>query len=97
MSAAHYRIIEHDGGWAYTAQGVYSETFQTHDRALAAARRAAAEQRAPGETRAIEYQDASGEWRVELAEGHDRPLTDVEDPSRHPRPDARGKTAADRS
>lgn len=79
MSHVHYKIIRHDGGWAYTALGVFSETFATHDRALAAARRAAGEQRVSDETRAIEYQDASGEWRVELAGGHDRPITDVED------------------
>jgi len=78
MSAAHYKVIEHDGGWAYVSQGVYSETFRSHDAALAAARRAAREQRVPGPEAAIEYQDASGTWRVELAGGQDRPLTDVE-------------------
>ncbi len=79
MSHAHYKIVEHDGGWAYVSQGVYSETFPNHDSALKAANRAAAEQRAPGDTAAIEYQDASGQWRTELAAGGDRPFTDVED------------------
>jgi hypothetical protein len=78
MSHVHYRVIEHDGGRAYVSQGVYSETFPGHDAALAAARRAAAEQRAPGRDETIEYQDEAGVWRLERASGHDRPITDVE-------------------
>jgi hypothetical protein len=79
MSAEHYRIIEHDGGWAYTALGVYSETFPSHDAALAAARRAAAEQSVSDEARMIEYQDETGAWRVERAAGDDRPLVEIDD------------------
>jgi hypothetical protein len=78
MSHVHYRVVEHDGGWAYVSQGVYSETFHSHDAALAAARRAAGEQRAPGRDETIEYQAADGVWRTERASGHDRPITDVE-------------------
>ena len=48
-------------------------------RALGAARRAAAEQRAPGQTESIEYEDEKGKWHKELALGSDRPETDVED------------------
>jgi hypothetical protein len=73
-----YRIVEHDGGWAYQVDGVYSETFHTHDAARAAAHRAAGEQRAPGDEVGITWEDASGQWHEELAEGHDRPQTDVE-------------------
>ncbi|MGI8841866.1 MAG: DUF2188 domain-containing protein [Caulobacteraceae bacterium] len=79
MTEIHYRIVEHDGGWAYRLGDVFSETFPTHDAALAAARRVAAEQRVPGETRAIQYQDASGGWHTELATGDDRPAVDIED------------------
>jgi Uncharacterized protein conserved in bacteria (DUF2188) len=79
MSEERYRIVEHDGGWAYTALGVYSETFRTHDQALAAARRVAAEQALPDRMRMIEYQDETGAWRVEIASGDDRPAVDVED------------------
>ncbi|MGI9169439.1 MAG: DUF2188 domain-containing protein [Caulobacteraceae bacterium] len=79
MSEIHYRIVEHDGGWAYALDGVFSETFPNHDAALAAARRVAAEQRVPGETHAIEYQDAAGLWRTELAAGDDRPVVDIDD------------------
>ncbi|HEX5508008.1 MAG TPA: hypothetical protein VFX37_05845, partial [Pseudolabrys sp.] len=60
-------------------QGVFSETFATHAEALEAARRAATEQRMPGHTEAIEYEDANGRWHTETASGGDRPETDVED------------------
>ena len=37
MSRVIYEVVEHDGGWAYRAGGVYSETFSTHDLARQAA------------------------------------------------------------
>lgn len=77
MSHLTYRIVRHDGGWAYTAEGVYSETFPTHDAARAAAQRAAGEQRVSGDTTGIVYEDAGGVWREELSDGTDRPATDV--------------------
>jgi hypothetical protein len=79
MSHVTYKIVEHDGGWAYTVDGVFSEPFPNHAAALAAARRAAAEQRVPGRTEVIEYETADGKWRSETAAGNDRPETDVED------------------
>ena len=60
MSHVTYKIVQHDGGWAYTVDGVFSEAFATHAAALAAAKRAAAEQRVPGRTEAIEYETADG-------------------------------------
>lgn len=78
MAHFTYHVLEHDGGWAYQADGVYSETFPTHDVARAAAKRAAGEQRAPGDTAGITWEDAQGQWHEELADGHDRPDTDVE-------------------
>ena len=78
MTHVTYEIVEHDGGWAYRAEGVYSETFPTHDAARRAAERAAAEQRLPGDTTGITYEDERGRWREEIAEGDDRPSTDVE-------------------
>jgi len=29
MSKITYRVVKHDGGWAYEANGTYSEQFQT--------------------------------------------------------------------
>lgn len=79
MAHVTYKIVQHDGGWAYTAQGVFSEPFPTHEEALFAARRAAAEQRVPGHTESIEWEDANGKWHSETAPGSDRPDTDVKD------------------
>lgn len=73
-----YEIVEHDGGWAYKAAGTFSETFATREDAVGAAKRAAAEQAVPGPTEAIEFEDESGHWHTELADGGDRPEAHVE-------------------
>ncbi len=78
MAKVTYEIVEHDGGWAYRVNGVYSEPFPTHDLARKAAERAAQEQLAPGETTPISYEDEKGRWHDEVAKGSDRPETDVE-------------------
>jgi len=79
MTHITYKIVRHEDGWAYTVDGAFSESFPTHAEALEAARRAAAEQRQPGNTEAIEFEDESGKWHSEVALGSDRPDTDVED------------------
>lgn len=78
MAKITYHIVEHDGGWAYKVDGVFSEAFPSHDSARAAAQRAALEQHVPGETRTITWEDENGKWHEELARGDDRPETDVE-------------------
>jgi Uncharacterized protein conserved in bacteria (DUF2188) len=77
MSKVTYEIVEHDGGWAYRVDGVFSETFPSHDAARHAAERAAKEQHVPGETTGISYEDRQGRWHDEVASGTDRPDTDV--------------------
>jgi hypothetical protein len=77
VAKEHYKVVEHDGGWAYKAEGVFSETFPTKAAAQAAADRAAVAQRVPGKSEEIEYQDEKGKWHIEHAEGDDRPDTDV--------------------
>ena len=79
MAHVTYKVVRHEDGWAYTVGGVFSESFATHALALAAARGAAAEQRVPGQTETIEYEDENGRWHTERALGGDRPQTDVED------------------
>ena len=76
MVQVTYEIVEHDGGWAYSA---VSESCPTHDHALSAARAAATEQVQPGHTEVIEYEDENGCWHVEIAPGRDRPQTAVKD------------------
>ena len=77
MTKITYEIVEHDGGWAYRVDGVFSEPFPSHDMARAAAERAAREQIVPGDTTPISYEDNDGRWHDELAAGRDRPDTDV--------------------
>ncbi|WP_230534409.1 DUF2188 domain-containing protein [Microvirga roseola] len=77
MANVQYEIVDHDGGWAYKVEDVYSEPYPTYDEARSAAERAAAEQKVPGETAAIEYQGEDGRWHDEIAGGQDRPATDV--------------------
>jgi len=77
MTHVVYKIVEHDGGWAYQSGGVYSETFKDRDAARRAAKRVAREQRVPGGSEEIQYEDENGVWKTEHADGHDRPDTDV--------------------
>ena len=77
MARIHYRIVTHDGGWAYKLNDVFSESFSSKSAALAAAKRVASEQRVPGDTTHIEYQDEAGTWHSELSEGDDRPDAEV--------------------
>lgn len=79
MSDITYHVIEHDGGYAYKAGDTISETFASHDEALRAARIAAGEQRTPGTTETIAYQDSRGRSHVETADGNDRPEAKVDD------------------
>ena len=73
-----YKIIKHDGGWAYTVNGTFSEAFPTRAAAREAAKRAAAEQQVTGATAHIEYEDDQGRWHTEVDPGSDRPHTRVE-------------------
>ena len=43
MRTITYRVVKHDGGWAYEVNGTYSEPYPTRDDARTAAQRAAAE------------------------------------------------------
>ena len=79
MSDVTYEIVQHDDGWAYKVNGVFSETYPTHSAALAAAQAAAQEQEIPGHSETIEYEDEKGKWHIETASGRDRPHTVVKD------------------
>lgn len=79
MSEVTYEIVEHDGGWAYKVDGVFSEPFPSHAAALAAAQAAAEEQTVPGDTEVIEYEDEKGKWHTETVSGRDRPATIIKD------------------
>lgn len=77
MAKVVYHIVEHDGGWAYKLADVFSETFPNREAAMAAAKRAAAEQQVGGADDEIQYQDADYSWHEEHSEGGDRPQAEV--------------------
>ena len=78
MSTITYKVVKHDGGWAYEANGTYSESFSTRDLARKAAKLAAGEQATPGETTKFSYEDEKGRWHNEVDSGSDRPKATVE-------------------
>ena len=78
MKKITYTILKHDCGWAYRAEGTFSETFASHGDAHMAACRAALKQRRPGVTSGISWEDAHGKWHAELSDGDDRPVVGVE-------------------
>jgi len=85
MTRIVYDIVEHDGGWAYKLDDVFSETFDTKEQATAAAEDVAARQQLSGDDEAIQYQDEHGAWREEHAPGTDRPGVEVDsDDTGHP-------------
>jgi hypothetical protein len=62
MKKIAYRVVKHDSGWAYQANGTYSEQFRTRDAARKAARLAATERAAANGTASSSYEDKSGQW-----------------------------------
>ena len=78
MTRIIYEVVEHDGGWAYRVDGVFSETFPSHDMGRRAAERAAREQAVPGATTGISYEDKDGRWHDEVSRGDDRPDPEVQ-------------------
>jgi len=78
MTRVIYSVVEHDGGWAYKVDEVFSETFPTREAAATAAKRAAREQITPGPTEVIDYEDERGRWHQETARGDDRPTVEVQ-------------------
>ena len=95
MVQVKYQVVEHNGGWAYKVEDVFSETFPTHEEAHAAAAAAAERQRLAGRTEVIEYEDPSYKWHQEVANAGDRPETTVEDEAADAEESA-GTTAATR-
>lgn len=79
MAKVTYAIVEHDGGWAYRVDGTFSESFPTREAAHLAAVRAALEQRQPGTSTGITWEDERGRWHAEISPGSDRPDVEVDD------------------
>lgn len=80
MTTITYEIVPHEDGWAFKLGDTLSETFPSHDAALAAAKRVAKEQESPdGEPAAISWEDDKGRWHDEVSAGDDRPDVEIED------------------
>ena len=77
MTKITYKIVEHDGGWAYKVGDVFSEPFPSHDEARRAAEHAAHQHVVPGEATVISYEDKDGRWHDEQSAGSSRPETEV--------------------
>ena len=79
MSEVTYEIVEHDGGWAYKVDGVFSEPFPTHAAALAAAQAAAAEQGSPAtpSRSSSRTRKASGTQKLRAAATARRPTSRI--------------------
>src|ERR1700730_2992027 len=69
MTRIIYEVVEHDGGWAYQVDGVFSETFPSHDLARAAADRAAKEQIVPGDAMGFRTKIRHRRWYDEASPG----------------------------
>jgi Uncharacterized protein conserved in bacteria (DUF2188) len=78
MSKIIYRVVRHDGGWAYTADGTFSELFRTREAARKALKVAASERVVPGETVKVSYDAEKGRWHSEADSGTDRPNARVD-------------------
>ncbi len=79
MAIVAYHVVEHDGGWAYTVDGVSRKRFRPMRRRSRppSAPRPSSARRAP--PKRSNMKPAAGKWRVEHAEGADRPATEVID------------------
>jgi hypothetical protein len=73
VSKIIYRVVKRMGGWAYEANGTYSESFRTRDSARKAAKVAASEQATPGRTTQVTYEDQNGDWPTAVDRSTDCP------------------------
>ena len=76
MGAITYKVVRHDGGWAYRANETSSDA--TREAAPKAARVAASEQAAPGQTAKISFEGEKGHWYTQVDGGTDRRVTKVQ-------------------
>ncbi len=72
MSKIIYKVVKHDGAWAYEMNGTYSAKFPTREAARKAAKLAASEQATPGDTTPATF---AGNYRAPSESGRKRTLT----------------------
>jgi len=59
MIKTFFKVVKHDDGWVYEANGAYSQSFRTREAARKAARMAASEASA---TTSLPREDNDEEW-----------------------------------
>jgi hypothetical protein len=59
MNKVTFKIVKHDDGWAFEANGAHSQHFRTREAARTAARLAASTASA---TTRLSHEDKDGEW-----------------------------------
>ena len=62
MNKITYRVVKHNGGWAYENGGTYSEQFRTREAARKAARLAAAGHASAYATAPRTSEGEEGQW-----------------------------------
>jgi hypothetical protein len=62
MSKITYRVVKHNGGWAYETDGTCSEQFRTREAARKAARLAASGHASAYATAARTSESEEGQW-----------------------------------
>ena len=62
MSKITYRVVKHNGGWAYETDGTCSQQFRTRDAARQAARLAAAGHASAYATTPRTSESEEGQW-----------------------------------
>ena len=63
MGKIIFKIVKHDDGWVYEANGTHSQHFRTREAAREAARKAARlAANAASETTLLSHEDKEGEW-----------------------------------
>jgi len=60
MIKTNFKVVKHDDGWVYEANGAQSESFRTREAARKAARWAA--RLAASETETVRREDKDEEW-----------------------------------
>ena len=62
----HYKVVKHEGGWAYRLHATYSRLFPTQSDATAAAMTEAREMHEPGDDTQVHVRDGPCAWRTVL-------------------------------
>ncbi len=77
MSEVTYRIVEHDGGFAYKVGDVFSETFPKSRRGAASGPGRGGRAAGSPARRGHPLPGSGGGWHDETAQGSDRPRARV--------------------